>query len=111
MLALLMSAHIAPELEERRAALGMSVQALSRRSGVPIATLRRVLYSAGYRSTYDDVLAIAWALGLTIRLEGTPAGEFRQRQAEQAAGNPSRATRLLSQRGRSLWQAGATSGR
>ena len=104
MLAGLMSAHIAPALEERRAALGMSVQALSRRSGVPIATLRRVLYRDGYRSTYDDVLAIAWALGLTVRLEGAPAVVFRKRQAEQAAGDSPRASRLLAQRGRSLWR-------
>lgn len=100
-----MSIHISPDLDARRLALRMSVQALSARAGVPIATLRRLLRSKRYRSSYEDVLAVAYALGLAIRLDGPSADEFRKEQARERASAPGMPSvgRLLEGSGRELW--------
>ena len=106
-----MSAYVAPELEDRRRALRMSVQALSVRSGVPIATLRRLLRGKRYRSSFEDVLAAAFALGLELRLDGGDAEAYRQARAlecaREAATQPPAVEairrHLLAGSGRALW--------
>lgn len=56
-------------LHARRRALGITVEALSKLSGVSVATARRVLRGDYSAASFETVSAMANALGMAIRIE------------------------------------------
>jgi transcriptional regulator with XRE-family HTH domain len=80
-------------IELRRHAIGMSKAQLAVRAHIPIATLNRILSGREKRIAFDNVRALAGALGIVIRLGSTMtleepelAVEVCKKQAEQKAG-------------------------
>jgi transcriptional regulator with XRE-family HTH domain len=71
------------ELESRRKELGMSIEALVRRSGVSRATVRRLLLERPVHVDLANVLAIAEALG--VDLLARRRTNFKEQQAKQKA--------------------------
>lgn len=75
-------AHICNELDNRRRALGMPLDELSRRANVSLLTVRRVL--AGERGArFDTVSAIADALGVPV-LDIDRARDIDEMRRDQA---------------------------
>lgn len=73
-------------LQGRRKTLGMTYATLAQRSGVPTATVERVLSSRPYKVGLEDVLTIASALGMNLELqEEADAVDMVRRQAETKA--------------------------
>jgi transcriptional regulator with XRE-family HTH domain len=71
-------------LAERRKVLGMTLDALVIRSGVPRATVCRIL--AGHLTvSFQHIFAVADALGVTITFAPSNASEFLEQQAERQA--------------------------
>jgi hypothetical protein len=73
-------------LDARRRALGMSYAVLSARSGVPLASTKRILGGRQRSASFASVSALAEALGAGFQFQRT-AGveEFRERQARHRA--------------------------
>ncbi len=59
--------NIGKELNTIRKRLGMSQKDLSTRSGIPIATLQRLLW--GRMSTLENIILVAHAMGYEIVLK------------------------------------------
>lgn len=76
---------ITRKLSERRKALGMSHAALSKRSGVPIATVKRILGRRAGASSLVNVLAVARALGVKLALGETSIAGMLEAQAREKA--------------------------
>ena len=74
------------QLEKRRRELRMPRTILAKRSGVSLPTVNRVLSGHHNRVTFENVLAIAKALGMEITMlqQGTSC-EFREKQATKKA--------------------------
>jgi transcriptional regulator with XRE-family HTH domain len=73
-------------LEERRQQLGMSMAALSKRSGVSLPTVQRILSGRHSTASFESVVAIASALGIEIEVkEATSAHEFLRDSALKKA--------------------------
>jgi transcriptional regulator with XRE-family HTH domain len=73
-------------LEVRRQALGMSTEALARRSGVSRATVCRILGGEHSSASFWNVMAVAEALGLNARFEPVAdEKEYLEQQAEKRA--------------------------
>ena len=54
------------KLDQRRQELGMTFEALSKRSGVPVSTLKAIFKKGVEHATFANVAAIADALGVDI---------------------------------------------
>ena len=74
------------ELEGRRHELGMTFEALSQRSGVPVSTLKNTFRKGVEHSTFANVRAIAEALGVEVEMSPkVDSFEFRHQQAVKKA--------------------------
>jgi len=74
------------DLERRRLELGMSISALSRRSGVSLATTSRILRDRLMNSIYGHVVAVANALGMDITVSASSTSyDLREREATRQA--------------------------
>lgn len=73
------------DLEQRRRELGMSRPALSRRSGVSLATVNRLLGAGLEQASFRNVVAVANALGMSLRWAAVPAFSFKQNHARKKA--------------------------
>lgn len=74
------------KMNARRRELGMSCAALAQRSGVSMPTVVRILSGNRAQARFENVLAIAEALGMTMRIEATTnVEELREAQAEEKA--------------------------
>lgn len=70
----------------RRMELGMSYAALANRSGVSSPTVHRILSGDHEGARYSNVLAIAGALGVRLRIDSDTSSEcFRQQNARRKA--------------------------
>ena len=77
---------ISQQLNERRRDLGMSCASLSNRTGLSLRTVQRVLSGGEEDPGFATVMAIADALGVSVRLdEDQDINAVRLRQAEQKA--------------------------
>jgi transcriptional regulator with XRE-family HTH domain len=73
-------------LEERRRELGLSSALLSKRSGVSRATVQRVLSGRDPAAGFGNILAIAEAMGLGLRLyTAVDVRDLKREQAERKA--------------------------
>jgi transcriptional regulator with XRE-family HTH domain len=69
-------------LNQRRQELGLSVETLAKRSGISCATVQRVLSVSNPTASFANVLAIAEALGLSLRLDARiDVGTMKRDQA------------------------------
>jgi hypothetical protein len=74
------------QLNNRRLELGMTFDAVSRRSGVPIATVKRTLNRGAERAAFGTVAAIASALGMSVDLCAATNGfQYCRQQAQRRA--------------------------
>ena len=80
------------DLDLRRKRLGMTKRTVSKRSGVSVPTVDRILSGRESRPRLDNVQAIARALGVEVRLGETvdvvethTAHEFQKARAEDKA--------------------------
>ena len=80
------------QLESRRDRLGMSKADLSRRAGVSLPTIHRLLSGRDRRARSDTLSAVAAALGVEVRLSDSPyvhesseVSAFREEQARAKA--------------------------
>lgn len=76
------------QLEHRRIQLGMTKSGVAKRSGVPLATVKRILAGREQRPAIASLQSIAAALGVAIRIGAdsqTDPYEFRRQQAERKA--------------------------
>ena len=80
------------QLERRRDRLGMSKADLSRRAGLSLPTIHRILSGRDKRARSDTLSAVAAALGVEVRLSDSPyvyesseVSAFRQAQARAKA--------------------------
>ncbi len=79
-------AHRLKDLDKRRRALEISVQMLSKRSGVSRAVVQRILSGKLSTASFANVADFAASLGLLIRLDDDiPVETMRQDQARQKA--------------------------
>lgn len=77
---------ITEKLDKRRQELGMTFEALSKRSGVPISTLKAIFKKGVERATFANVAAIADALGIDIEFtDGVDSYELLHQQAVKKA--------------------------
>ena len=56
------------KLDQRRQELGMTFEVLSKRSGVPVSTLKAIFKKGVEHATFANVAAIADALGVDIKI-------------------------------------------
>lgn len=84
--------HIYAQLDSRRASLGMSKVDLAHRAGVSLPTVQRLLSGREGRARVDILGTIAAALGVEVRLSGSPsvyelsdASAFRAERAREKA--------------------------
>lgn len=76
-------AHSYPQLlNARRCNLRMTYAVLAKRSGISVPTLMRTLAGQNPNPSFDSVLAIAEALGISVKFE--PQKEVHQLLEEQA---------------------------
>jgi transcriptional regulator with XRE-family HTH domain len=74
------------ELDQRRRQLGLSYAALAKRSGVSSATVVRFLSGRHSQASFQNVTAIADALGFAVAFHPTAsASEIRKAQAQKKA--------------------------
>jgi transcriptional regulator with XRE-family HTH domain len=79
-------AALLKQLNQRRRALGLSYELLSKRSGVSRPTVQRVLSGRHAAASLANVVAIAEALGLALRFDSRiEAAKLRREQAERKA--------------------------
>jgi transcriptional regulator with XRE-family HTH domain len=76
--------NIAAKMEGRRKALGLSRQVLSRRSGVSLPTVNRILGGGLENSTFANITSIANALGMDIEIKNTIDEQGMAEQQAQA---------------------------
>ena len=73
-------------LNQRRQELGLSVETLAKRSGVSRPTVQRILSGSNPTASFSNVLAIAHALGLSLRLDARmDIGTMKRDQADRKA--------------------------
>jgi transcriptional regulator with XRE-family HTH domain len=73
-------------LNQRRRELGLSIETLAGRSGVSGPTVQRILSGNNPTASFSNVLAIAHALGLSLRLDTrTDIGKMKHDQADRKA--------------------------
>jgi hypothetical protein len=72
-------------LASRRRDLRMNYPALSRRCGVSLPTLKRMFTSKLGHSSFENVAAVAHALGLSVHLSATDSQDLRRQQARRKA--------------------------
>ena len=72
-------------LEDRRRELGMSLLTLSRRSGVPVPTLYRILHDGLEHASFSNVRAVANALGVDLEFTPSDVDDFLEQQAKSKA--------------------------
>jgi transcriptional regulator with XRE-family HTH domain len=73
-------------LNQRRQELGLSVETLAKRSGVSRPTVQRILSGSNLTASLSNVLAIAHALGLSLRLDARmDVGRMKHDQAARKA--------------------------
>jgi transcriptional regulator with XRE-family HTH domain len=81
-----MQTSILSSLEARRRALGMTVDALARRSKVSRATVQRILSGDNASASFQNVIAVAGALGLNANFDPVADDrEFLEQQAQKKA--------------------------
>jgi transcriptional regulator with XRE-family HTH domain len=74
------------KLQNRRKQLGIPYEDLAARSGVSVATAKRILTGHFESASFKHVAAIAETMGLSLDMrEESPAFAVRQRAAEQQA--------------------------
>lgn len=71
---------------DRRKELGMTYAVLAQRSGVSEPTVKRIVGRRGESASFANVVAVATALGLSIRFEEQSAERVRRDQANRKAG-------------------------
>ena len=80
------TSSLGSQLEFRRRKLRMSKSAVAKRARVPIATVRRILSGKERSPGISNIVAIAGALGVELRLhEIQTAQEFRKARAVEKA--------------------------
>ena len=72
-------------LRSQREALGMTFADLSRRSGVPEPTVKRILGSGHQQASLHNVAAVASALGMPLQLQPQDPEAMRQAEARRKA--------------------------
>ena len=73
-------------LDRRRYQLGVTYQALAERSGVSLATVRRILGGGQQSASLSTVLAIARVLGVRLSFDAeSDVDDLLERQARQKA--------------------------
>lgn len=80
-----MSIAVQSPLQSQRRALGMTFADLSRRSGVPEPTVKRILGGGDQQACLRNVVAIAEAMGMTLELRAQDPQAMRAQQARQKA--------------------------
>jgi transcriptional regulator with XRE-family HTH domain len=81
------SNELTVRLERRRQAIGMTKEQLAARAHVSVATVKRILSGAGQRATFQNIGALADALGMEIALEEPcRPHELCAKQAKRKAG-------------------------
>lgn len=81
-----MVAELIEILKKRRMELALSYAMLSKRSRVPIATVKRMFTSSLDSASLHNVCAVAEAMGISIQGQPTESREsFLERAAEQKA--------------------------
>jgi transcriptional regulator with XRE-family HTH domain len=79
-------AEVFEVLNRRRRELGLTVGTLAERSGVSRPTVQRILSGTNPTASFSNVMAIAHALGLKLRLDAwTDVGRMKQEQAARKA--------------------------
>ena len=79
--------HIIRQLSQRREQLSMSDYHIAQRSRVSQPTVYRVLSGQNPRASFENVMAIADAMGMSLVTKPLESiGEFREKQAERKAG-------------------------
>jgi transcriptional regulator with XRE-family HTH domain len=74
------------ELDKRRRDLGLSYALLSQRCGVSRPTVQRILSGRHPTASFSNVVALAEALGLTLRFDSKVGPQkMKQEQARQKA--------------------------
>jgi transcriptional regulator with XRE-family HTH domain len=74
------------KLDQRRRMLGMTYSALSKRSGVSVPTLVRILSGSQSAASFAAVVAVANALGMDVEISQIARAErFREQQAKTKA--------------------------
>lgn len=74
------------ELDLRRRELGMSMGVLAKRTGLALPTVKRILSGRHAQASWENVVAIAEALGEEVVLCATASSEdLRERQARRKA--------------------------
>ncbi len=78
--------ELARFLDGRRDQLGMTLQALAERSGVSLATVRRILVDGQQSASLSNVLAIARVLGVRLSFDAeSDVDDQLERQARRKA--------------------------
>ena len=72
-------------LADRRRQLGMSHAALAAQSGVSEPTVKRILGGKLAEASFENVRAVAEALGVTLAVQEIDVDELRRRQARGKA--------------------------
>ncbi|TVQ60965.1 MAG: XRE family transcriptional regulator [Phycisphaerales bacterium] len=80
-----MLSNLAERLTERRERLGMSYPALAERSGVSEPTVKRVLAGRIAEASFENVAAIAEALGMPLTADPIDVEDFREQAAREKA--------------------------
>lgn len=77
--------QVLERLAMRRRALRMSFQALADRSGLSVATVRRILIERDHRAHFSSVTALAAALGASLELNEPPPAQVLEEAATAKA--------------------------
>lgn len=73
-------------LDERRRKLGMSANALAKRSGISLPTVQRILSGRHPNASFQSIVAMSNALGIEIELkEMVGVHEFARQSAREKA--------------------------
>jgi transcriptional regulator with XRE-family HTH domain len=80
-----MSIAVQSPMQTQRRALGMTFADLSRRSGVPEPTVKRILGGGDQQASFRNVIAIAEALGMTLEVRSQDPQTLRQQEARRKA--------------------------
>jgi transcriptional regulator with XRE-family HTH domain len=81
-----METELFDRLNQRRRELGLTVERLPKRSGVSRPTVQRILSGGNPTASFSNVLAIAHALGLSLRLDAQmDIGNMKHDEADRKA--------------------------
>lgn len=80
-----MLSNLAERLADRRERLGMTYPSLAERSGVSEPTVKRVLAGRIAEASFENVAAIADALGMPLMADPIDVEDFREQVARQKA--------------------------